>query len=158
MPTAVFLLAGIFNGWRFLRWRFWLCWRVPLLWSLHLAYCFIPLGLLSLAAYEAGWIVNTNATLHVFSTGAIGGVILAMISRVSLGHTGHPLSASVLMVVAFTLILLSALVRAVVPEWFPAWALQGIVISAAAWSLAYGIFCLSYTRMLLRPRANGAPD
>ncbi len=49
LPNAVlspiFAIAAIFNSWRFARWGFWRTWQVPLLWSLHLAYAFIPLGL-----------------------------------------------------------------------------------------------------------------
>jgi uncharacterized protein involved in response to NO len=86
---ALLVFAALANAWRFLRWGFWHCWRVPLLWSMHLAYAFIPLGLLALALHHAGLFASGSAALHCFAVGTIGGMILAMISRVSLGHTGR---------------------------------------------------------------------
>ena len=59
-PTVMVPLcagAALVNGWRFLHWGYQYSWGVPLLWSLHLAYAFIPLGLLALAAYSTTCLV-----------------------------------------------------------------------------------------------------
>ena len=74
--------AAIANGWRFLRWNGEHCAKIPLLWSLHLSYAFIPLGFILLALYAAGYSASLSAALHCFTVGGIGGMILAMISRV----------------------------------------------------------------------------
>ena len=84
-------IAAIANGWRFLRWNGQHCAKIPLLWSLHLSYAFIPLGLIVLALFAAGHTSSLSAAMHCFTAGAMGGMILAMISRVTLGHTGRPL-------------------------------------------------------------------
>ncbi|MBM9538927.1 NnrS family protein, partial [Desulfobulbus alkaliphilus] len=55
----------------------------PLLWSLHLAYLFIPLGLLALTAQAAGLPLSLSLASHLLSAGCMGTMILGMIARVS---------------------------------------------------------------------------
>jgi len=158
-PITVLLClsAALANGWRFLRWGFQYSWGVPLLWSLHLAYAFIPLGLLVLALYAAGYLDSASAALHCFTAGAVGGMILAMISRVTLGHTGRPLQPPAAIVPAYVFILSGAAVRVVIPAVWPEYANWGIGVSGVLWVLAYGIFCIYYGPMLLTTRADGRP-
>ena len=155
--TLLFSITALFNSWRFIRWGFWRCWRAPLLWSLHLSYAFLPLGLIAMALYSAGWLPNGSAALHSFSTGAIGGMILAMIARVSLGHTGRALQPPALMTIAFTLIILAAAIRVLIPGYFPALYGWGIGIAGISWVIAYVLFCYCYGAMLCSPRADGKP-
>jgi uncharacterized protein involved in response to NO len=149
--------AALVNGWRFLRWGYQYCWGVPLLWSLHLAYAFIPLGLLALALYSAGLLSSVSIALHCFTVGAIGGMILAMISRVTLGHTGRPLRPPQAMTAAYVMILGSAAVRVLVPALMPAFAQWGIGVAGLLWLAAYGFFCYHYGPMLLSARVDGGP-
>ena len=149
--------AAVVNGWRFLRWGYQHCWGVPLLWSLHLAYAFIPLGLLALALHSAGLLPHVSTALHCFTVGAIGGMILAMISRVTLGHTGRPLRPPRAMTAAYILILASAVVRVLVPAVLPALSQWGIGLAGLLWLAAYGIYCYYYGPMLLAPRVDGGP-
>jgi len=151
------LIGALANGWRFLRWGIQYSWGVPLLWSLHLAYAFIPLGLLALALYSAGYLASASTALHCFTTGAIGGMILAMISRVTLGHTGRPLQPPAAMVPAYIFILSGAVMRVVVPAVWPQYTPWGIALAGVFWMLAYGIFLIYYGPMLLAPRADGRP-
>jgi uncharacterized protein involved in response to NO len=159
VPAAVMvpLCAGaaLVNTWRFGRWGYRHCWGVPLLWSLHLAYAFIPLGLLALALHSAGLLANISIALHCFTVGAIGGMILSMISRVTLGHTGRPLRPPRAMTGAYILILGSAAVRVLAPALLPAFAQWGIGLAGMLWLAAYGIFCFYYAPMLLAPRVDG---
>jgi uncharacterized protein involved in response to NO len=161
LPPAVLItvlvFAAVANSWRFLRWGFWRCWRHPLLWSLHLSYAFIPLGLVALALHHAGLLASGSAALHCFAVGAIGGMILAMISRVSLGHTGRSLEPPAFMSLAFALILVAALVRVVLPVFLPGLMSWAIGLAGGAWVLAYGIFLICYAPMLLAPRLDGRP-
>jgi uncharacterized protein involved in response to NO len=159
IPAAIMvpLCAGaaFVNGWRFLRWGYQHCWGTPLLWSLHLAYAFIPLGLLALALYSAGLLPNVSIALHCFTVGAIGGMILGMISRVTLGHTGRPLRPPRAMSAAYALILSGAAVRVLVPVLLPAFTQWGIGLAGVLWVAAYGVFCFYYAPMLLTPRVDG---
>ncbi|MCW8831631.1 MAG: NnrS family protein [Gammaproteobacteria bacterium] len=161
VPPALLLLvsavAAVANGWRFLRWGYQHGWSDPLLWSLHLAYAFVPMGFVALALHSVGLMDNTSAALHSFTVGSIGGMILAMISRVTLGHTGRPLHPPRLMSLAYICILSSAMVRVLVPAWLPELAHWGIAIAGILWLMAYGIYAFYYAPMLVTTRADGNP-
>jgi uncharacterized protein involved in response to NO len=161
LPSALLVsvagIAAVANGWRFLRWGFQYSAALPLLWSLHLAYAFIPLGFLFLALYGLGLLDNVSAALHSFTVGSIGGMILAMISRVTLGHTGRLLQPPRLMTLAYLLIILAAVVRVLLPAGWPALASWGVGIAGLSWLLAYGIYVFFYGPMLVKPRVDGAP-
>jgi len=154
---VVSIIAALANGGRFLRWGIQHSWSVPLLWSLHLAYAFIPLGFAMLALHSAGLMDNTSAALHSFTVGAIGGMILAMISRVTLGHTGRQLNPHALVTLAYIFILAAAIIRVVLPAWFPELTYWGIAIAGGLWVFAYSIYIYFYAPMLLTTRADGRP-
>lgn len=155
--TALCLLTASLHAARWLRWRFFSTRHHPLLWSLHIAYGFMVLGLLALAGFCAGldWPITTLS--HLLSIGCLGGMILAMVARVSLGHSGRPLQLNRLMPWAFALITIAALARAVLPWLWPQWSLYGWDGAALAWSLAWLIFIYSYAAILSRPRIDGHP-
>jgi len=139
---------------RALRWRFWVTAKVPLLWSLHLGYLCIPLGLSFLAlAPTTTWISHSQA-IHTLTVGAMGTIILSMISRVSLGHTGHQIAAGKLMTLALMLILCAFLAR-VFGIWLVDDKVGALVIAAVLWAIAYGCFVVYYFPLLTRPRADG---
>lgn len=159
VPSALLLIisviAALANGGRFLRWGIQHSGSDPLLWSLHLAYAFIPLGFLLIALHSAGLMDNLSAALHGITVGAIGGMILAMISRVTLGHTGRGLTPPRLISLAFICILLAAVVRIVLPAWLPQLNSWGIGIAGVLWVLAYGIYFYYYAPMLVSNRVDG---
>ena len=150
-------IAAVANGLRFLRWGIQHTWSIPLLWSLHLSFVFVPLGFVLLALFAAGLMDNVSAALHSFTVGAIGGMILAMISRVTLGHTGRPLKPHKLISIAYTFILLSAAVRVVLPAWLPEMYNLSIGLAGVLWILAYAIYLIFYSSMLVSTRADGRP-
>ncbi|MCF7981603.1 MAG: NnrS family protein [Pseudomonadales bacterium] len=150
-------IATVTNGWRFSRWGGQHCAKIPLLWSLHLAYAFIPLGFIALTLYGAGYMKNLSAALHCFTAGAMGGMILAMISRVTLGHTGRPLKPPALISLAYVFVLSGALVRVIFPGWFPETSGWAIGTAGVLWILGYGIYCYYYAPMLVTTRADGRP-
>lgn len=137
-----------------LRWHRW-GWRhtlgVPLLWSLHLSYLCIPVGLGIIAMG-----MPFSAGFHALAAGGMGGMILAMMARVSLGHTGRMLEPPKAMVAGFVLVLLAVVLR-VMAGLIPAAYLPLLIASAVAWGLAFGIFILKYGPMLASPRADGRP-
>lgn len=154
---VVATIAAIANGIRFSRWGFQYTWSIPILWSLHLSFVFIPLGFLMLALFAAGVVDNISAALHCFTVGAIGGMILAMISRVTLGHTGRPMKPHKLVAAAFVSLLLAALIRVIAPIWLAEYYLISINIAGGLWVLAYCIYLYFYAPMLVTTRADGRP-
>lgn len=153
----LYIVAALLHLWRQLRWRPLTTLTHPLLWSLHLAYLFIPLGLLALAAQAAGWPITLSLASHLFSAGSMGAMILGMIARVSLGHSGRALQAGRRITLAFALIILAAVMRTLIPQFWPAFTLDGWNLSGWSWIAAYGLFVWVYTPILTRPRADGRP-
>lgn len=150
------LLAAAASGLRLLLWRGWLVRAEPLLWILHLSLLWIPLSLLLLAGGRLGW-WGATVWLHAAGIGAMGGLILGVIARVCLGHTGRPLQLPSGMVFAFVALHVGALVRvatamAMVP-WQP-----GVLLSGLCWVLAFALFLWRYWAILISPRFDGAPD
>jgi uncharacterized protein involved in response to NO len=152
-------LAAIITFTRLALWHGWLVRKEPLLWILHLSLLWIPIALLLLAANAMGW-VNPFAWVHALAVGAMAGLILGVMTRVVLGHTGRMLLLPRFMVATYVLIHVGALVRVLV-ELVP-WLnhnhfMHGLEVSAGCWTLAFAIFLWRYVPILLSPRADGRP-
>ena len=156
IAPALFYLAAAIQGLRVMRWRLHVTLGTPLVWSLHLSYWCIPLGLLLEGLSLSGVPISHSQAIHALGVGGMGLMILAMISRVSLGHTGRPLVASRAMAAAFVALFGAFLVRT-----FGAYLLSDyasvIIAAASLWLLGYGCFALVYWPVLSRPRADGRP-
>jgi len=154
--AVVFLMAALAHLLRWARWRFWVTFKTPLVWSLHLAYFCIPLGLALFAFHFMGYLPTFSLPMHVITVGGMGGMILSMMSRVSLGHTGRAIQASPLDAAAFVLIFLALIFRTVSAQW-AAYSTESLLMAAALWCVAYGLFLIKYLPMLIRPRPDGRP-
>lgn len=130
--------------------------RKPILWILHAAYAWMPIGfaLLACAALE---LVARPLALHAFSVGLIGGLIIGMITRTALGHTGRPLVAGASETTMYLLVMLAALARVVGPLLLPAQTMQLYVASGIAWACAFGLYAIVYWPRLSQPRIDGRP-
>jgi uncharacterized protein involved in response to NO len=137
---------------RLWQWRHRGIWRITLLWPLHLAYFWMALACAGMALFHAGFPAFFSPALHALTVGAMGGLILAMIARVSLGHTGRPLQAPRPMAYAFALFHLGAAARVFLAA---VWPLPGLAIASACWIAAFGIFVVCYAPMLCSPRVDG---
>ncbi|RWU09341.1 NnrS family protein [Pseudidiomarina gelatinasegens] len=155
--AAIYAISAVALGVRCLRWRIWITLRVPLLWSLHIAYWFIPLGLALFALRELGFNISNSIALHAITAGAMGNMILAMIARVSLGHSGRPLQPKAIMSLAFLLVAVAALSRVLLTWLVPEFSMSWFMFSAAAWILAYLIYVVVYLPILITPRPDGRP-
>ena len=83
-------------------------------------------------------------------------MILAMIARVLLGHTGRTLAVGPLILLAFVAIALAALLRVSGPIWLSDYSVV-IAGSAVLWATAYGLFVIRYLPILAQPRPDGRP-
>jgi uncharacterized protein involved in response to NO len=149
--------AAVVHTVRLLQWRTLRTLRDPIVWVLHLAYLWLPIGfalkavaLLNGAAFAAFW-------LHALTIGAASTMILGVMTRAALGHTGRPLVVSPLITAAYLLVSAAALVRvfglAASGKSYPA----VILLAAMLWTAAFGLYLLVYTPILLGPRADGKP-
>lgn len=168
--SLIALMAVLVSGWQMLSgllavvagalmlvrlagWKGWLVRKEPLLWVLHLSILWVPVALFLLAgSLLADW--PSSAWTHAAGTGAVACLILGVIARVALGHTGRPLVLPSGMVLAFCAIHLAALVRVLtafgVIPWHP-----GIGSSTLLWLVAFGLFLYRYTGILASPRPDG---
>jgi uncharacterized protein involved in response to NO len=154
--AAIALAAAAAHLARWLLWRPWKTYRVPLVWVLHIAYAWIPIHLLLRAGASHGWVPAT-AAVHALTVGAIGGMIIGMMTRTTRGHTGRPLRADAWDVACYVLVFTAALVRVAGPLAFPQWTVGAILLSAASWSAGYGLYAVCYWPALTRPRVDGKP-
>ena len=150
-------VAATVHGIRLAGWYTRKFWAVPLLWILHLGYAWITLGFVLLALSAVGMSAAAVSALHAFTAGGIGVLTLGMMARVSLGHTGNPLEPAPVMTLAFVAINLAALVRVVLPLFFPAAYAPIMTAAGVVWVAAFGVFVVVYAPKLLRPRADGKP-
>jgi uncharacterized protein involved in response to NO len=139
---------------RLVRWHDRALWHVPLLWSLHLAYGWLAVACLGMALWHFGVPINPSLAVHCLTIGAMGGLVLAMIARVSLGHTGRALEPPSGMTLAFILLNLACLSRVVLIEFFP---LPALWLAGLCWALAFALYAWRYGPMLLRARVDGHP-
>jgi uncharacterized protein involved in response to NO len=153
---ALALPAAAAHDVRWWLWQPWKTLRQPLLWVLHLAYLWIPVHFLLRALAAMGW-VPVSAGIHALTVGAAGGLIIGMITRTALGHTGRPLRAGRGEVACYLLIAAAALVRVLLPLLLPALTLQAMVLSSLLWALGFGLYALLYWPILSRPRLDGQP-
>lgn len=158
--AALFAIAALANATRAFRWHGWTSVAHPLVWSLHSAYWFIPTGLALFALHYAdfaGFQIALTTALHCLTAGAMGSLILAMIARISLGHSGRPLKVRPIMNLAFIFIASSGLTRLLIGLNPQLISINGYSFAAALWILAYGIFFVVYFRILTTPRPDGRP-
>jgi len=147
-------LASVLHFKRLLGWHFELTLKRPILWILHAAYAWIPVGLALLALSQLGWL-EASMGVHALAVGASGGLIIGMITRTARGHTGRPLQVSRPEVLAYALVLLAALLRVLLPLLPRGGYVLTLVISASAWSAAFLLYLWVFTPWLLATRLDG---
>lgn len=148
---AAAAVAGVVLLLRMLGWQSLKTLYDPLVWILHAAYLWLPVGYLLKAAADLGGWIDPAAALHALTAGAIGTMILAVGSRAALGHSGRPLKVRPATVVVYVLVLAAGLVR--VFALFD----HAIMISGLLWTAGYGLFCIDYWAILTKPRIDGLP-
>lgn len=152
--AALFALLALGHGIRLGRWFDKDLLRVPLLWSLHLAYAWLVLACAGMALWHLGLLDTPSPALHGLTIGAMGGLILGMLARVSLGHTGRPLELPQGFALAFVLLNLAAMLRVFGVGIHYSLALW---LAAVLWMGAFALYLYRYGPMLCRTRADGHP-
>ena len=143
--------AALAHGFRLSRWRGFSTISNPILFVLHAAYLWLPVGYALLGCAVFGWVFTPTAALHALTMGATGGMVLAVTTRVALGHTGRPLHAARATVMAYWILMLAVLMRVLGPLSENSYMLM-IELSAAGWALAFAIFTWVYWPILTRAK------
>ena len=149
------LAAAVAQGARLAQWQGWRMWREPLVWILHLAYAWLPAGLLLKALALLAGLPLAAFWLHALTIGVIATMVLGVMTRVALGHTGRPLRVHRATVAAYLMVSAAVFARVFGPSlpWIDYPAL--VATSAVLWAAAFGLFLGVYGPILLTPRVDG---
>ena len=152
--AGMLALACVLNFARLTRWRGWAVRNEPLLWILHFAFLWIPVGLMLLALYS--WVPGAGeaGALHALTIGAIGTMTLAVMSRATLGHTGRPLHAGKLLTIAYSLMTTAAIAR-IGSALFTEMNMPLVILATFCWVGAFVAYLAKCGPMLIKHRLNG---
>lgn len=157
VKAPVFIVASLLVAGRAVHWGAGRTLRNPLLWILHVGHAWIIVGLALRAAAALTLALPDSLGMHAITAGAIGGLSLGMMARVTLGHTGRPLVLPARFSLAFGAVTVAALGRVAAPLLPPSAQLGVLVTSAMTWALAFASYAAVFAPILLAPRADGKP-
>lgn len=149
--------AAVLHAARVARWHGLRTASMPIVWILHAGYAWLPIAfalkavwLLSAAPWAANW-------LHAFTAGAFGTMVLGVMTRVALGHTGRPLVVAKSTAAAYVLVIAGAALRIAAPIALPAHYVELMTAAAAIWAAGFAVFLAVYARILVSPRVDARP-
>jgi uncharacterized protein involved in response to NO len=152
--AAMALVAACSQLVRIAGWQSYFTLRHPLLWILHLSYAWIPIGFLLLALSAIG-LVPASAAIHALAVGSMAGLIIGMITRTALGHTGRALKAGPGEVVMYVLIQAGAVARLFASLTTAGGRDEALLLAAAFWAGAFLLYAFLYGPYLWRARVDG---
>jgi uncharacterized protein involved in response to NO len=144
--AAALFSAGLFQTLRLARWAGDRTLRDRLVIVLHVAYAFVPLGFV-LTGLSAIGVIVPSAGLHAWMVGAAGMMTLAVMTRATLGHTGHELIASVQTQLIYAAVFIAAIAR-ICAALEPRWSELELHVAAFAWAAAFLGFGIVFGPML----------
>ena len=146
---AAALAACLIHGARLARWRGWRVADVPLLAAMHLGYAWLVVALALRAAAELSGALPATAWLHAFNVGALGMMMLGLMTRVTLHHTGRPLLVPPLLRAGYLLMFAAAVLRVTVA--LRALDADWLALSMLLWASPFAIYLALFGAMLWRP-------
>lgn len=148
---ALLIIGAALNLWRLSRWQGAKTAAEPLLLILHVGYGWLAVGAGLLGASMLTNLVPLSAGIHAVTVGAIGTMILAVMTRATRGHTGRPLAADRATGLLYACATVAVIVR-IAAAFVSGWAMILLMVSACFWIAAFALFIIRYTPMLLLPR------
>lgn len=146
---AAALVCALLHGWRVVRWKGWRVSDAPLVFTMHLGFLWLLCAFLLKAAAELTGLVPESAWIHAFTVGSLGMMMLGLMTRVVLRHTGRPLVVPRAMLTAYALMFAAALLRLTATvHGLGNWA---IALATVAWVLPIAIYLALFARALLMP-------
>ncbi|HLU02658.1 MAG TPA: NnrS family protein [Advenella sp.] len=153
-------VAGMIALYQLVQWKPGRVIGAPLLWVLYLSWFFLGMGLLLAAGFFLGWhpwwLARQAMYVHVIAMGGFSVMIMGMITRTALGHTGRLLKADGVMVSSFVLVVLATVAR-LAALIMPSLTLPLLQLAAAAWMGAFGLYLYRFVPILVSPRPAADP-
>ncbi len=151
LTSLLALLAGLLHGIRLIRWKVWLTLSEPLIWILHVGYMWLSVALVLIGLSGLSDFVPYASSYHALTVGAFSTMILAVMTRASLGHTGRPLKATLGTTVIYILITIAAILRVYEPFLNESGSLI-LSLSGIFWTLSFALFIFIYFPILTQSR------
>ena len=154
---AIVGLIGLYQVWS---WKPRAVLHKPMLWILYLGYLSLAIGLLAAAAHLFGiggvFLARAATHVHIIGMGGFAVLIIGMVTRTALGHTGRPLALDASMLASYWL-MVAAVVLRLAALWPSTYSGSLLHATATAWVLSLGLYLYRYVPILIRPRADTAP-
>lgn len=161
LPGAVVgglaLLAAVVNAVRLAGWAGWRTLKEPLLWILHLGYLWIVFGLFLRGSSVFFDGISPSLWQHMLGLGGFATLILGVMTRVAVGHTGRPLKLIRFGIWIYVTITIATVMRLLAAAGIADYRFA-VTFSALTWVLAFVLFVALYAPLLSSPRADGRPD
>jgi uncharacterized protein involved in response to NO len=155
LPGVLLALAAAAQATRLMRWKGWKTVRDPLVLILHVGYAWVPIGLTLLAASQFGSLVVQSAAVHALTAGAMGTMILAVMTRATLGHTGRELRAGPATTLIYLLVTMGALLRVGASLGVFDYRI-GMEVAGLCWIGSFLLFIVRYGPILFASRVGEA--
>ena len=150
-PASVLMVAAALQFLRLIRWKGWKTLADPLVLILHVGFLWVPVGLGLLALSQVNAIVPQSVAVHALTAGAMATMILAVMTRATLGHTGRELRAGPATSLIYIFVTAGAVLR--VAAGFGAMEYRvGLEVAGGLWMSAFVLFLIVYGPILARPR------
>jgi uncharacterized protein involved in response to NO len=157
LAAVLALIAAALHAVRLSGWRTLKVGGESILWVLHVAYAWLPIGLALKGVHLLGGFEWAAKWQHALTAGVFGTMILAVMTRASLGHTGRPLTVAPTITAAYLLLTLAVVVRVFGGAVWPQHYVAVVDISGAAWAIAFALYLFVYAPILVGPRVDGKP-
>lgn len=147
----------VLSAW--LLWRWWPRAAAPgLLWVLFIGFAWLPMTFALYSLQSLSLLADAGFTLgrgpaHALFIGFFGSLLVAMVTRVTQGHSGQPLLMPAVGWFAFITVQLVTLLRIVAEATSVPMLLH--VLAALGWLLAFTPWALRHLRIYLQPRVDG---
>jgi uncharacterized protein involved in response to NO len=159
VDAALFVLTA----WCAVRWTSFRSRGNPLLWTLYAGYAWLPIALLLQTVRDGAFVLSGEwalgrAPIHALGMGFFGGLLIAMVTRVTMGHSGRMLAMDRIAFACFLAVQGAALARVLSELATAPAAIQWLLLgSIVAWVAAFATWGVRNARIYLTPRIDGRP-
>lgn len=156
VTAVICIFTGIIQFMLLWGWRPLAALSKPIVLVLHAAYFWIPLGFILLGLSALGY-VTIYIPVHAFGIGATAGLIIGMITRTAMGHTGRQLAAGMIEVLAYSLVQATAIFWMLAHFLSGTWFHSALGWAGVCWCTAFLLYLYKYIPWLTAPRVDGQP-
>lgn len=151
LSAAALGLAGVLALVQLMSWKPLAVRGNALLWILYTGYGGIGIGLLLAALQYAGVALPRVLPVHTIAMAGFSVLIIGMVTRTALGHTGRPLATNRCIRSSYWLMLIAVALRLAAIADTPATTTL-LHVAGAAWVASLALYLWQFAPILIRPR------